>query len=218
VDLAAVYRPAASGLEVGGDFYDVFDVAENEWFLVVGDVCGKGAEAAAVTALARYTIRAAAVRRRSPSAILRVLNDAMLRQGTDGRFCTIACAHLHLGHEPARLTVACGGHPAPLVLRADGEVVEVGVPGTLLGMVEDPDLQDRSTSLARGDVMVIYTDGLTDAAAPARTWSVEEISAALRATGGGSAVGVAEQVVDAALGGVPAPRDDVALLALRMVP
>ena len=94
LEAAALYRPAGEGTDVGGDFYDLFTIAEDEWIAVIGDVCGKGAEAAAVTALARYTIRAAAVRRRSPAAILRWLNDAMLRQDRDGRFCTIACVHL----------------------------------------------------------------------------------------------------------------------------
>jgi serine phosphatase RsbU (regulator of sigma subunit)/PAS domain-containing protein len=215
-ELAAVYRPATSGLDVGGDFYDVFNLAEDQWYLVVGDVCGKGAEAAAITALARYTIRAAAVRRRSPSAILRWLNDAMLTQDTDGRFCTIACAHLDLSRTPARLTVCCGGHPCPLVLRAGGEVEEIGAPGTLLGMVEDPELQDRSVDLGPGDAMVAYTDGLTDAAAPARTWSPQDIAAALAAQHGRNAVAIAQRVVDAAIGDVASPRDDVALLALRM--
>ena len=86
-------RPARA-TRCGGDFYDVFNTAGDQWYLVIGDVCGKGAEAAAVTALARYTIRAAAVRRRSPAAILRWLSDAMIHQsGGNGRFCTIACQH-----------------------------------------------------------------------------------------------------------------------------
>lgn len=217
-ELAAVYRPAASGLDVGGDFYDVFNLTEDQWYLVVGDVCGKGAEAAAITALARYTIRAATVRRRSPSAILRWLNDAMLSQDTDGRFCTIACAHLDLSRSPARLSVCCGGHPAPIVLRADGTVEEVGAAGTLLGMVEDPELQDRTIELDPCDVMVTYTDGLTDAAAPARTWSPEDVASALAALHGENAVTIAQRLVDAAIGDVTSPRDDVALLALRMSP
>jgi PAS domain S-box-containing protein len=217
-ELAAIYRPAASGLDVGGDFYDVFNLTEDQWYLVVGDVCGKGAEAAAITALARYTIRAAAVRRRSPSAILRWLNDAMLSQDTGGRFCTIACAHLDLGRIPARLTVACGGHPAPLVMRADGHVEELGAAGTLLGMVHDPELQDRSIELGAGDAVVAYTDGLTDAAAPARTWSPEDLATALAGARGRSATAIAQHMVDAAIGDVAQPRDDVALLALRMAP
>ena len=96
LETAALYRAAGEGTDVGGDFYDLFSVAEDEWIAVIGDVCGKGAEAAAVTALARYTIRTAAVRRRSPAAILRWLNDAMMRQDLEGRFCTIACVHLDM--------------------------------------------------------------------------------------------------------------------------
>jgi PAS domain S-box-containing protein len=216
-DLAAVYRPVGLGIEVGGDFYDVFNVAEDEWFLVIGDVCGKGAEAAAITALARYTIRAAAVRRRSPSAILRWLNEAMMRsEETGGRFVTMACAHLDLSRTPARLTVACGGHPLPMVLRADGTVEEVGTPGTLLGLIEDPVLRDDTTELHPGDTFVTYTDGLTDAAAPARTWTAGDLATLLEDAAGSEASTIVEHLVGAALGDVRAPRDDVAVLALRM--
>jgi PAS domain S-box-containing protein len=217
-ELAAVYRPAASGIEVGGDFYDVFNTAEEQWFLVIGDVCGKGAEAAAVTALARYTVRAAAVRQRSPSAILRWVNDAMLRQDTGGRFCTMACAHLDLARPMARLTVSCAGHPAPLVRRADGTVEELGAAGTLLGLVDDPELHDAVTDLGPGDLMVAYTDGLTDAAAPARTWAPEDIVAMVAAADASSPRAVTAHLVEEALGGVAAPRDDVALLALQLSP
>jgi PAS domain-containing protein len=218
IELAAVYRPVGRGIEVGGDFYDVFNVAEDQWYLVVGDVCGKGAEAAALTALARYTIRAAAVRRRSPSAILRWLNDAMLRsEETGGRFLTMACAQLDLSRATPRLTVACGGHPAPLVLRADGSVEEVAATGTLLGLIEDPEAHDASIELHPGDVVVTYTDGLADAAAPARTWTSHDLAALLAGAAGRDASGVVEHLVEAALGDVPSPRDDVAVLALRML-
>ncbi len=124
VDAGALYRPAGEEHEVGGDFYDLFATTEDHWFAVIGDVCGKGAEAAAVTALARYTIRAAAARRSSPAAILRWVNEAMLREGSP-RFCTIAIAHLDRSGPTTALTVAVGGHPPPLVLRADGSVEEV---------------------------------------------------------------------------------------------
>ena len=217
MEIAAAYQPAGSGLEVGGDFYDVFNTAEDQWYVVIGDVCGKGAEAAAVTALARYTIRAAAVRRRSPSAILRWLSDAMIQQAVDddGRFCTIACAHLDLSRSPARVTVACGGHPLPLVVRADGDVEEFGAPGTLLGLVEHPALQDRSAELRCGDTLVLYTDGLTEAGAPDHVWAPEELVAAARASAGGPAEATVSRLLTAATGAVPVPRDDIALLALR---
>ena len=218
VEMAAAYRPAGRGYEVGGDFYDVFGTAADDWFVVVGDVCGKGAEAAAVTALARYTIRAAAVRTRSPRAILRLLSDAMILQSEgSGRFCTIACARVEFGRVPARVTVACGGHPLPLLVRAGGSVAYVGTPGTLLGLVQDPQLEERSAELVPGDTLVLYTDGLTEAGAPARVWSDDELAAAAAATAGRSAAETVQQLVDAALGPVPVPRDDVAVLALRAV-
>jgi PAS domain S-box-containing protein len=217
MEIAAAYQPAGSGLEVGGDFYDVFNTADDQWYVVIGDVCGKGAEAAAVTALARYTIRAAAVRRRSPSAILRWLSDAMIQQAADGdgRFCTIACAHLDLSRSPVRVTVACGGHPLPLVVRADGAVEEFGAPGTLLGLVAHPDLQDRSAELRSGDTLLLYTDGLTEAGAPEHVWEPEELAAAAHASAGGSAEATVSDLLTSATGAVPVPRDDIALLALR---
>jgi serine phosphatase RsbU (regulator of sigma subunit) len=215
MDLAAVYRPAGRGLEVGGDFYDVFSIAEEHWYVVIGDVCGKGTEAAAVTALARWTLRAAAVRRRSPSAILRWVNEALLRQ-EDQRFVTIACAHLDLSRAVPRIEVACGGHPAPVVVRADGAVEELGTAGTLLGLVPDPDLADVATELRSGDTVVAYTDGLTEAGAPTRLWGPDELTAALAGAPGRDAAAVVEQLVGAALRGLGEPRDDIAVLALRL--
>jgi serine phosphatase RsbU (regulator of sigma subunit) len=186
---------------------------------VIGDVCGKGAEAAAITALARYTIRAAAVRRRSPAAILRWLSDAMIQQSSgNGRFCTIACARLDVSRSPARVTVACGGHPLPLLVRADRTSEEVGAPGTLLGLVERPDLEDRTAELHDGDTLLLYTDGLTEAGAPARVLSPADLAAVARAAAGASAAATVEGVVDATIGGLPRVRDDVAVLALRATP
>jgi PAS domain S-box-containing protein len=218
VELAAAYRAAGEDFEVGGDFYDVFNTAEDQWYLVMGDVCGKGAEAAAVTAMARYTIRAAAVRRRSPAAILRLLGEAMLRQedpGSVGRFCTIVCIHLDLSRSPVAATVACGGHPLPIVLRANGAVEEIGETGTLLGLVEDPDLQDSTGALHPGDTVVLYTDGLTEAGAPERVWAPDELMAVLGEAAGRTPQQVVDHAVAAALGVAPEPRDDIAVLALR---
>ena len=133
VELAGRYVAAGEGNEVGGDFYDCFATGGGDWALVIGDVCGKGAEAAALTALARYTLRAAAQHTRRPQAVLLELNDALLRDA----------ARLPLLHGPVRLadaaggrrtvSLATGGHPLPLVLRAGGEVETAGSPGTLLG-------------------------------------------------------------------------------------
>jgi serine phosphatase RsbU (regulator of sigma subunit)/PAS domain-containing protein len=216
VETAALYRAAGEGTDVGGDFYDLFSVAEDEWIAVVGDVCGKGAEAAAVTALARYTIRTAAVRRRSPAAILRWLNDAMVRQDLDGRFCTIACVHLDTSRVDLAVTVACGGHPPALLRREDGRVEEVGAPGTLLGLLPDPQLEDRRAELLAGDALVLFTDGITEARAPARVLEASDLHDALRAIPPGSAQRIVEQLAALAVGkeGTP-PRDDIAVLALR---
>ena len=135
----------------------------------IGDVCGKGAEAAAVTALARYTIRTAAVRRRSPAAILRWLNDAMLRQDRDGRFCTIACVHIDTSRPRIRLAVACGGHPpGAAAARGRRRVDDLGAAGTLLGLVPDPELEDAHGEMGPGDALLLYTDGVTEARAPQR--------------------------------------------------
>ncbi len=215
VETGALYRPAGEEHEVGGDFYDLFATTEDQWFAVIGDVCGKGAEAAAVTALARYTIRAAAAQRSSPAAILRWVNDAMLREGTS-RFCTIAVAHLDRSAASTRLTVAVGGHPAPLVLRADGRVETTGAGGTLIGLVDDPNLSDAETELGPDDAVLLYTDGVTEADAPRRVWTPEDLEAVVAAAAGASAQELVDHVADAALSGLTAPRDDVAMLALRL--
>jgi PAS domain S-box-containing protein len=217
LELGAVYRAAGEGYDVGGDFYDVFPTSDGHWFFVVGDVQGKGPQAAAVTALARYTIRAAAVRRRSPSAILRWVSEVMLRrQAPDDRFCTIACVHLDLTRSPARATVACGGHPLPLILRADGQVEPVGVPGTLLGLVDRLELEDRATDLHDGDTLVLYTDGLTEARAPVGVWNPEELERAVASLRGRDPQAVADGLLAMATPDpARAPRDDIAIVALR---
>jgi PAS domain S-box-containing protein len=218
VEAGALYRPAGEEHEVGGDFYDLFATTEDHWFAVIGDVCGKGAEAAAVTALARYTIRAAAAQIRSPAAILKWVNEAMLREGTS-RFCTVAVAHLDRSAPTTRLTIAVGGHPAPLILRADGTVEAAGAGGTLIGLVDDPTLTDVTTDLAPGDAVLLYTDGVTEAEAPRHVWTPEELSAMVAGAAGASAQALVDHVAEAALAGLEAPpRDDVAILALRLSP
>ena len=135
VELAAEYRPAGLGTEVGGDLYDAFALADDAWALVIGDVCGKGAEAAAVTALARYTLRALAPRVASPADTLAILNDELLRQRGGQRFITAALVRLEPRPDgTVAVTAASGGHPPPLVLRADGGVDVLDCTGTLLGV------------------------------------------------------------------------------------
>jgi PAS domain-containing protein len=213
LETAALYRPAGEGNDVGGDFYDLFSTGDGEWFLVMGDVCGKGAEAAAVTALARYTIRAAAMQRRSPSEVLTWLNAAMLRQRTR-HFVTIACTRLDLDERGLAATVACGGHPFPRILRASGDVEALGVNGTLLGVLEAIKLQDRTSRLAPGDALVLYTDGLTESSAPA-VWTPSQLDAVVH----GARRLTAEGIVNHLAAAVDGPlRDDLALLAVRVQP
>src|SRR4029077_10540941 len=121
VRVSARYRAAGEGNEVGGDFYHVFQVDANAWWLVIGDVSGKGPEAAAIAGLARHTLRAVAVQERSPSRLLAALHDALLRDG-HGEFCTVCCALLVPDERGVALSVACGGHPPPIVRRADDRI------------------------------------------------------------------------------------------------
>jgi len=217
-EAGALYQAAGEDHEVGGDFYDLFATSEDHWFAVIGDVCGKGAEAAAVTALVRYTIRAAAARRHSPAAILRWVNEVMLGENST-RFCTVAIAHLDRTRGAAHLTVAVGGHPAPVVARADGHVGELPVEGTLLGLVEDPNLTDVTTELAPGETILLYTDGVTEAAAPHRVWEPADLAEVAARVDGHGAQDLVDHVAKVALSGLSTrPRDDVAMLALRLLP
>ncbi|SFK06135.1 PP2C family protein-serine/threonine phosphatase [Cellulomonas sp. KH9] len=161
LDVAAVYRPAGDGRHVGGDFYDVFQVAPDDWVAVLGDVQGKGAEAAVVTALARYTVRAAAVDHEAPRDVLATLDDVLRRADTD-RFCTAVLARLRRTHGTWRATVACGGHPLPLLRRPGRRTVGVGAHGPLLGILPAPVFTDTDVTLGPGDALVLFTDGVTE--------------------------------------------------------
>ncbi|MGH2636470.1 MAG: PAS domain S-box protein [Actinomycetota bacterium] len=168
LQVGAFYQPAGvTHTEVGGDFYDVFEAGEDAWEVVVGDVCGKGVEAAALTGMARHTLRASALRAPfTPSEALEDLNRVMLREDGE-RFCTVALGLVRLGGDGlVHLTVACGGHPAPIVIRRDGGVATVGAPGSLLGVFDDISIQDRSIELGPGDQVVFFTDGLVDSRHP----------------------------------------------------
>src|SRR5215210_361445 len=172
---------SAGEVDVGGDFYDLFDTKMvdqdgsseppfSSWGVVIGDVSGKGAEAAAVLALARYTIRAVATRESQPSAVLNGLNEAMLRQRRereDYKFCTVAYARLEMNEGNAeqgvRITVSRGGHPPPLLLKADGRIYKIGQPGSALGVFDDATFAEQEASLAPGDALVLYTDGVVEA-------------------------------------------------------
>jgi PAS domain S-box-containing protein len=218
VVLAARYRAAGELNEVGGDFYDVFPRSDSEWALVVGDVSGKGAEAAGITALARYTLRAAAIEEASPRQALRRLNDAMLTDGSS-QFATVVLAYIAAAeHGGLQVRVALGGHPPPLVLRADGRIEAPGRFGVLLGMLEDPVLHDRDFPLHPGEVMLLYTDGVTEAGSrdePVGQAGLSALLATLADREPQQIVDAVEQAVVGAQAGEP--RDDIALLALTVL-
>jgi PAS domain S-box-containing protein len=218
IEAAARFRPTGEGNEVGGDFYDVFETGSRGWTVVMGDVCGKGPDAAAVTALARYTLRAAAMREFLPSRSLAVLNEALLRQRDDRRFCTVAYAYLEKLDEGARVGISTGGHPLPLLLRADGTVEPVGAPGTLLGVVPDPNLEDRAVTLAPGDSLVFYTDGVIESRVSSNGVLDERRLMELIATcAGRDPDAIASKVEEAALLSQHGrPKDDIAVLVLRV--
>jgi sigma-B regulation protein RsbU (phosphoserine phosphatase) len=160
LDVAARYRPAGDGDEVGGDFYDVFQVESHDWVVALGDVCGKGAEAAAVTALARHTLRAAVVQEASPASALVALNDALLRSDTD-RFCTVALLRIRRTNGTWTGRFGSAGHPAPL-LRTGTEVTPLGLTGSALGLFDHVDVADVPVSLAPGDGLLLFTDGVPE--------------------------------------------------------
>ena len=159
--LTSLFRPAMAAYEIGGDFYDVFQTQDDRWAVVVGDVCGKGIEAAALTSLARYTIRAA-FRTGSPSDVLRTLNESLLQQDLYGKFCTVCLVLVNPSPTGADVTISCAGHPLPQLVRSDGTITSVGRHGTLLGVTDDVRLADTHSRLEPGDTLVLYTDGLLD--------------------------------------------------------
>ncbi|MDQ4124247.1 MAG: SpoIIE family protein phosphatase [Actinomycetota bacterium] len=217
VDLAARYEPAGAANEVGGDFFDAFRWGRRRWAIVIGDVSGKGPDAAAVTGLARHTLRAAALAQRSPSAILGVLNEALLSDGPKEKFSTVVFATLEKTDDGVCLTAASGGHPAPLVLRRDGQLEELAVPGTLIGVFKEVELTDQFTYLEPGDMVVFYTDGVTDIPGFEDENQTLLVETFLRAAASADPRVVADEIVRAAVevqGG--APRDDIALLVLRV--
>lgn len=217
LELAQRYH-SMGDVEVGGDFFDVFPSGDGRWGVVMGDVCGKGVGAAALTALARYTVRAGAIEG-EPSAVLRLLNRAILDADVGERFCTIAHAKVEAVDGQVRVVLACGGHPLPLVLSAAGEVRSVGAPGTAIGLFEDIEVTEVELLLAPGDALALYTDGFTEARSPEGAFDPDLLGRAFAGAVGLDAEGIAD-VLDREVLAFEAgrQRDDMALLVLRVPP
>jgi GAF domain-containing protein len=219
LEVAGRYRAAGEGIEVGGDFFDVFEAGDEEWAVVIGDVCGKGPEAAAVTGLARNTLRAAAMYEHRPSRLLRILNEAMLNHVQEDRFCTICYARLRPNPVGIRITLSTGGHPLPLVVREDGVAETIGFPGSLLGVFPDPELPDHVVDLAHGDIMVLFTDGLVEGRGGQDSLGEQGLAEVLSGSVGLDAETVAGRIEHAVLEqNGRGLRDDLAYIVLRVVP
>jgi serine phosphatase RsbU (regulator of sigma subunit) len=215
-ELAARYRPVGEGNDVGGDFYDVFELSDGSWSVLIGDVSGKGPEAAALTALVRYTLRAIAAPDKPPSEVLRLVNDAMLRQRSDSRFSTVSYARVTMAAGVAHVELTSGGHPLPIAVRG-GRAEYAGEPGTLLGVVADPTFADCDIELHSGDSLVLYTDGVPEAGAPGRLLGPDELIAAVERCDPASARSIAECLEATAVeAGGGSPNDDIAVVVLQV--
>jgi GAF domain-containing protein len=219
ISAAVRFRPAGEGVELGGDFYDVYRARGESWAGLIGDVQGKGPDAAAVTALARHTLRAAACYEDRPSGVLSHLHRA-LREQNAGRFITVAYAHLRPAGDSLGVELACGGHPLPLVVHPDGRVQPVGQLGTLLGTDIEPQLADVTVELGPGCLLVLYTDGVTEVRRRRReVFGLRELTALLERCGGLPPDAVAARVESAVLAASEGRlRDDMAILVLAPTP
>jgi PAS domain S-box-containing protein len=216
LEIAARYEPAGDGSEIGGDFFDVFPLDDAVWGVVLGDVSGKGAEAATVTALARYTLRALADRRHLPSRTLHDLNSRLVSDTDLERHCTLVYAMVRPGRSGAEVVLSLAGHHPPLVLRHDGSVEAVGELGTALGLFDEADLHDTHLLLEPGDSVCLFTDGLVEARQNGELFGSERSADILRALADRPLQEVAAELVDAPRR-FHGPRlaDDLAVLLLR---
>ena len=216
VDLAARYR-AAGPSDVGGDFYDVFPVGTDQWAVVLGDVSGSGPDAAALTGVARYSLRAIAPDVASPADVLSRLNDALIRQAVDDRFVTAVLARLSPAAGHVDVELAGAGHPPALVLGDDESVTVLDqAGGTLLGMLPGAAFRSVKVSLRSGDALVLYTDGVIEARdAAGREFGQDRLVTLLSTCAGRSAAGIARRIELAAMAHSPELADDMAVVVVR---
>nr|WP_281273762.1 SpoIIE family protein phosphatase [Nocardioides pocheonensis] len=217
LDIATAYRPAGTGDEIGGDFYDVFAVSASDWVVTIGDVAGKGVEAAAVATLVRHTIRALAISETSPATILSQLNQVVLDHPSE-RFCTAAVLRLRRIGDWWDVAMAAGGHPPAIVLDTDKVPRVVGEPGHLVGAFPSVAYEDIRFELRPGTTVLLYTDGVTDGRRGSELYGEERLMRLLH-----ESVDTAEPLIGRVLDDVLAfqgqePRDDIALVALQVPP
>jgi PAS domain S-box-containing protein len=219
IEIQTLYAAAGELNEVGGDFYDVFDYDDAQTMLVIGDVCGKGPRAAAVTALARHTLRAAAIGGQTPASMLTTLHQALLRQPPGADMCTVCLIMLVREQDSARLTIALAGHPPPLLIRRGGEVEQVGRSGTVLGVVNPVSIEETEIALAAEETLLLYTDGVIEAGRPSNILGEDGLLELCAAAPGLPLASFLQHIEQAALTRTDDRlRDDIALLALRIAP
>ncbi|WP_051325678.1 SpoIIE family protein phosphatase [Glycomyces tenuis] len=217
VSFAAEYLPAeAFGTEVGGDFYDATTLPDERLWVAIGDVCGKGAQAAAVTGVVRDVLRVMARDGRPMPRALELLNSTLLEQPGDLRYATIASAVLDREDEAIGATLCLSGHDRPLLLRADGEAEWVGHEGTAVGLFEQVKVNPERVRLEVGDALVFFTDGVTERRDLSVMFGHERIVRAVRDVAGKSARAIATALLEAVqMFSSDSPRDDIAILVVR---
>ncbi|MEV7001720.1 SpoIIE family protein phosphatase [Streptomyces sp. NPDC093982] len=218
VEVEVIYRAAGEGNEVGGDFYDLFPISDGAYGFAIGDVCGTGPNAAAVTGLARHALRLLAREGLSGPAVLERLNSAILDEGARSRFLTLLYGELRPQEDgSAELKVVCAGHPLPLRLRQDGTVEPAAEPQPLLGVMEDLELYEQTVTLDPGDVLLCVTDGVTERREGSRMLGDDGLTDVLTTCTGLTAGAVAARIMRAVERfASDAPSDDMAILAMRV--
>ncbi|WP_329138806.1 SpoIIE family protein phosphatase [Streptomyces sp. NBC_00670] len=218
VEVEVIYRAAGEGNEVGGDFYDLFPIRDGAYGFAIGDVCGTGPEAAAVTGLARHALRLLAREGFGGPAVLERLNSAILDEGARSRFLTLLYGELWPQEDgSAVLKVVCAGHPLPLRLRQDGTVEPAAEPQPLLGVMDDLELYEETVTLDPGDVLLCVTDGVTERREGTRMLGDDGLADVLTGCTGLTAGAVAARVMRAVERfASAAPSDDMAILAMRV--
>ncbi|MGV9878189.1 SpoIIE family protein phosphatase [Streptomyces sp. NPDC003006] len=218
VEVDVIYRAAGEGNEVGGDFYDLFPIRDGAYGFAIGDVCGTGPEAAAVTGLARHALRLLAREGFGGPAVLERLNAAILDEGARSRFLTLLYGELWPQEDgSAVLKIVCAGHPLPLRLRQDGTVEPYAEPQPLLGVMDDLELYEQTMTLDPGDVLLCVTDGVTERREGTRMLGDDGLAEVLTTCTGLTAGAVAARIMRAVERfASDAPSDDMAILAMRV--
>jgi PAS domain S-box-containing protein len=216
MELAAAYMGATDGLDVGGDFYDIYRVPGG-WGLAIGDVCGKGEEAAAVTAAARHAIRIIAHWEPDPVEVLKKANDIVLAEESSGRFVTAQTAHLTWRESTLHIALGTAGHPGPAIIRSDGRIEMLGAGGLPLGLFPEAEPTFEGLDMAQGDMLFFYTDGLTETRSPDMTYFGEQLTDELVTLAGRSAAEVVAGIqARAEAFAAGERRDNLTVLALRV--